>query len=95
LVEGVDLPDDLARFMILLKTPYPNLGNNLNKQKLNLMPDWFEYATSLQIIQMLGRPIRHKTDSCVTYLIDSNFHKFFSMLKAGELFPEHIVKRIK
>jgi len=32
-LEGLDLKDDLARFQIVMKMPYPSLGDPLIKRK--------------------------------------------------------------
>jgi len=94
LVEGISLDDDLCRFMILLKTPYPNLTDNLVKKRMKQLPGWYEHTTLREILQMLGRPIRHKDDSCATYLIDTSFHRFFTQGLFSN-FPQYISRRVK
>jgi Rad3-related DNA helicase len=56
--EGVDLPGDLCRFIIILKVPYPNLKDDLVKAKMELFPLWYTSEASNQIIQ----GIRNNTD---------------------------------
>ena len=75
LVEGIDLVDDLARFCILAKVPYPYL-DEFNKRKMEMVPGWYDLKTSTQYMQAIGRPIRHRNDWAVTYLIDSCFDFF-------------------
>lgn len=89
LMEGLDLKDDLCRFMILAKVPYPTL-DEFNSKKMKLMPDWYGWKTTTTIIQGLGRGIRHKTDWCVTYLMDS----CFSLIFQKQRIPRYITSRI-
>ena len=89
LTEGLDLKDDLCRFMILAKVPYPTL-DEFNSKKMKIMPDWYGWKTVTTIVQALGRGIRHKTDYCTTYLLDS----CFSMIFQKERVPRYITSRI-
>lgn len=89
LTEGLDLKDDLCRFMILAKVPYPTL-DEFNSKKMKLMPDWYGWKTVTTIVQALGRGIRHKTDYCTTYLLDSCFSLIFQKQRV----PRYITSRI-
>lgn len=89
LTEGLDLKDDLCRFMILAKVPYPKL-DEFNSKKMKLMPDWYGWKTVTTIIQALGRGIRHKNDWCVTYLLDSCFSLIFQKHRV----PRYVTSRI-
>ena len=89
LTEGLDLKDDYCRFMILAKVPYPTL-DEFNSKKMKLMPDWYGWKTTTSIIQALGRGIRHKTDWCVTYLMDS----CFSLILQKQRIPRYVTSRI-
>lgn len=93
LVEGVDLPDEHCRFIIMTKIPYPNLGDTLIRRSMETIDGWYDYQTSIQIIQMLGRGIRHKSDWCVTYLLDSHFQKFFTY--PYSYLPKYISNRVR
>jgi len=74
--DGVDLKDDLCRFQILLKIPYPNIKNARVDYLLNKKKDWVWYneETTRDIIQMYGRAIRSSTDYATFYIIDSSFN---------------------
>lgn len=80
LEEGIDLKDDLARFQIILKMPYPPLGDNLVKKMMELDDGWYEYTTSKALTQMLGRVVRSETDYGDTYIIDSSFNRLYHTL---------------
>lgn len=89
LSEGLDLKNDLARFAILAKVPYPSLADSLNKLKLERISGWYEWATVVTMMQQLGRHIRNKKDWGITYLLDSNFERIIS----SSSFPEYISRR--
>lgn len=77
LAEGIDLPDDLCRFIIILKVPYPNLKDKLVNEKIKLFPLWYGSKTSNTIIQGIGRGVRNKNDYCTTYILDACFYKLY------------------
>lgn len=89
LSEGLDLKNDLARFAILAKVPYPNLGDQLIKLKQERLAGWYDWQTVVTIMQQLGRHIRHKTDWGVTYMLDSSFERIIS----SSTFPAYISDR--
>lgn len=74
--EGVDLPGDLCRFQIIYKLPYPDLSDKQIRLRANADEDWYNYKTSLALIQAYGRGMRHEDDYCTTYLIDSRIKQF-------------------
>ena len=74
--EGVDLPGDLCRFQIIYKLPYPDLGDKQIMMRANADGDWYDYKTSLALVQTYGRGMRFEDDYCVTYFIDSRISEF-------------------
>lgn len=83
--EGFDLKDDLCRFIIITKVPYPDLSDLQIKQRMKIDPIWYQWITIQTIIQMAGRGVRHKNDWCYTYILDGNF---INLLKRNRnLFP--------
>lgn len=74
--DGVDLKDDLCRFQILLKIPYPNIGNSRVSYILKKKKDraWYIEQTIKDIVQMYGRAIRSPTDHAMFYIVDSSFN---------------------
>lgn len=70
---GVSFDDDLARFQIIAKMPYPSLASQKNKMRMNNNPDWYSYKTVSGLIQMLGRPIRSIDDHSDTIILDGSF----------------------
>jgi len=70
--EGVDLKDDLCRFIIIAKTPYPSLADKRIKIKAERDKEWYKSVTLMRLIQGAGRGVRHERDYCITYVLDSN-----------------------
>jgi Rad3-related DNA helicase len=87
--EGVDLKDNLSKFQIITKIPYPSLGDAFIKYKFDNNRSAYEWSTQLKIQQALGRSIRHKHDNATSYILDSNLRHFL------ENFPDYITNRIK
>jgi len=90
--EGVDLPGDECRFIIILKVPYPSLGDRYVKEKIKFFPLWYNSSTSNEIIQGIGRGIRFDGDWCVTYIFDACFWNLY--LSTQEQYPKELQDRI-
>lgn len=86
--EGVDLPGDLCRFQIIYKLPYPDLADKQIRMRANADEDWYEYKTSLSLIQTYGRGMRFENDYCKTYFIDSRIGEFISN---GRFIPKEVL----
>ena len=93
LVEGVDLPDDLCRFIIIIKIPYPNISSKTVKSKMELFPMWYESTTSNTVIQNIGRGVRNENDYCTTFILDGCFTALFENTK--DQYPIELRNRIK
>ncbi len=70
---GVSFDNDLARFQIIAKVPYPTLGSQKNKMRQINNPDWYAWKTVSGLIQMSGRPVRSNKDYADTIIIDGSF----------------------
>lgn len=72
--EGVDFKDDLARFQIIAKNPFPNMFNNQQYQQRDKISDfhWIFEERCKVLSQMYGRIVRSPDDYGDTYLIDSD-----------------------
>lgn len=69
--EGVDLKDDLSRFQIIAKVPYPNYADNRVRKKTEKFPRWYTARTITKLLQGLGRSVRSDTDWANTYVLDA------------------------
>ena len=86
MTEGVDLKEDLSRFQVICKVPYPYLGDKLIRKKMNKWKWWYPLQTAKTIVQATGRSVRSSEDTAVTYILDSDFGIFYSRNKS--MFPE-------
>ena len=68
--EGVDLFDDLSRFQILAKCPYPNYAENYTRTKMKVKQNWYQSKTVMRVLQGTGRSVRHADDFAKTYILD-------------------------
>jgi len=92
MTEGVDLKDDLARFVVIVKLPYMFLGDKQIRRKMEIDPDWYAWKTALTLVQAAGRGVRHKNDFCTIYIMDSGFGLF---LKQNRKFlPPYFIEAI-
>lgn len=73
MMSGIDLKDDLARFQILLKIPYPNISSNKIKARQKTNPAWYSWKTAVDTIQSYGRAVRSEDDYADFFILDSNF----------------------
>jgi Rad3-related DNA helicase len=80
MMEGVDLYDDICRFQILLKVPYPYMGDSRVKQLVQEEGqwDWYNQETALNVMQSVGRAVRSKSDYADYYVLDESFKKIMS-----------------
>jgi hypothetical protein len=92
MMEGVDLFDDLSAFQIILKMPWPSLGDPRIKKKSELSPNWYTNKVWVSIMQASGRSTRHDKDESVTYILDASFPFFFDKWKAN--LPKWFTERV-
>ena len=90
--EGLDLDEDLGRLQILMKVPYPSMGDKRVKVRMKLDHNWYGYITSESFVQTYGRCIRSETDTAHTYLLDKDFGRFFGMNK--RFIPEYVMEAV-
>jgi len=86
MTEGIDLKGDLSRFQILCKVPYPYLGDKLVQKRMRKWSWWYPLQTAKTIIQSLGRSIRSADDYAVSYILDSDWDRFYGQQR--DMFPE-------
>lgn len=91
ILEGLDMKNEMSRFQVFFKVPYPSLGDPLTKEKAKRSNVWYNWKTSLSIMQGVGRSIRNDKDWAVTYILDA----CFASLIHQDLFPPHFKERIK
>ena len=85
MMEGVDLYDDLSRFQIICKIPFPYLGDLVVQKRMEKNKFWYPYMTAKSVIQSLGRSIRNESDFAESYILDSDWERFYRNNK--KMFP--------
>lgn len=87
--EGLSLNDDVSRFTIIPKCPYPNMMDKVVKVRMREKPLDYSMETITTIIQASGRSTRSERDYSFTYLLDTNFIKLYPRVS------KHIPKYFK
>lgn len=84
ITEGLDLKYDLGRFGIIVKTPYPYLGDQWVKARMELSGEWYQRQTIIQVMQACGRIVRAADDTGITYILDGSWTYLYK-LQAGNI----------
>ena len=79
MTEGVDLKDELCRFVVLCKVPYLPMNDPVVMARKDANPEWYAYRSAMTIVQAPGRGVRSETDHAATYLVDPGFMRFMNM----------------
>ena len=85
MTEGVDLQQDMSRFQVVCKVPYPYLGDPLVSKRMHKWNWWYPLQTAKTIVQSVGRSVRSIDDHAVTYILDAKWEDFYR--KHKNLFP--------
>jgi len=93
--EGLDLKNDLSRFQIIAKVPYPDSRDNKQlKIRSDESWDYYLWLVALKLIQSCGRSVRSETDFASTYILDASFDKFFNMADRARLLPDWFIESL-
>ena len=93
MVSGISLDDDLSRFQIMMKVPYPNISSNKVKARQAANKKWYAWRTIVDIVQAYGRSTRSETDWSHTYMLDSSFGDLLKFNR--KLMPGYFIDAIK
>lgn len=92
---GIDLKDELSRFQVILKVPFPNLMSKKIKRRLEIKPEWYNWKTLVDLLQAYGRSIRNDDDWAETYILDECFDQILDNKKVPQYFLEALkVKKL-
>lgn len=86
MTEGVDLADDASRFQILCKVPFPYLGDQVVQLRKQRNANWYACQTARSVIQALGRSVRNDKDHATSYILDSDWERFYR--SSRNMFPD-------
>lgn len=90
---GVDLKDDLSRFQIIVKVPYPDLTDRKVAAMKGRDPRWYTWYTVLRLAQSYGRSVRNKDDFATTYILDESIG--FLLKSAQDMVPKWFSEAIR
>jgi len=77
--EGQDWKYDVCDAQILLKVPFPDLGDKRIARRLDMgYRDWYDNQAMLEVVQAYGRAIRAEDDKARFYIIDSSFNRLLN-----------------
>lgn len=86
--EGLSLDDDLSRFQIVCKVPYPNFFDDKRlAAKVRLDHRYLIWLTAIKLVQSVGRSVRSADDWAHTYIIDSTLSTKF-LAEAKKILPK-------
>jgi len=79
MAEGIDLPDDAARWAVVTKVPFPYLGDPVVKARMAAPGGqlWYSTQTARTLQQMVGRHVRGPNDWGKTFILDASFEGFY------------------
>ena len=89
---GLDLKDNLSRFQIITKVPYPNKSDRWIDGKRKANEQWYNWQTALRLVQGYGRSVRSKEDWAKTYVLDTAFGYFVK--KNRNMLPDWFIQAI-
>ena len=87
LYEGIDLADDLARWQVVSKVPWPNLGDPATKYKAEQDESWFCWQAAKNVLQACGRVCRSESDRGDTIIMDGSFDRLVKLMYKYNLTP--------
>jgi Rad3-related DNA helicase len=91
--QGVDLKDDLSRFQIVVKVPYPDLTDKKIAKMKERDQKWYTWNTVLRLVQAYGRSVRSKDDYATTYVLDSSIS--YLLKNAQDIVPKWFTEAIQ
>jgi len=78
MMEGIDLPGDLCRLVIVPRMHLPNMGDHMIKKRTNLRDGWMWYRSKAMVDfrQQIGRGVRGADDWAKIVVLDSRFSSY-------------------
>lgn len=94
-MRGMDLPDDACRFSIICKAPFKSLGDKLTSTRTYSSKSgnsWYKSMAAQDIVQAVGRGVRHKEDWCKSYVLDRQGYEL--IVRNRRLFPDYFIEAV-
>jgi Rad3-related DNA helicase len=90
---GYDFPDDLCRFIVVIKAPYPDMSNPIVRARMERNQAYMDAQMALTLVQVCGRGVRHEGDLCDCYVLDGAVAR--TLRSRPGVFPEWFRRRIQ
>jgi len=85
--EGQDWKFDVCDAQILLKVPFPDLGDKRVRRRLDMgRQQWYDNQAMLEVIQAYGRAVRAEDDKARFYVVDGSFQRL--VRRCWEFIPD-------
>ncbi len=83
---GYDFPGDDCGFAIIVKVPFPNLGDpilraRMQEERARGKEALLNYITMQELIQAMGRGMRSADDTCEHFIVDGVFQTWFKKVR--------------
>lgn len=75
MTHGIDLKGKLGEFQIIMKAPYPNLGDPRINRKFKEDKEWYVDKMLSTLVQACGRCNRTASDLAITFIMDFNAYQ--------------------
>lgn len=89
---GYDFPYDECRYQIIGKLPFMDQRRKVDKKRKEVDSMFGMNLAAQNLIQMIGRGMRAKDDSCETFIVDDHAAWFLFGKKYRELFTKDFLK---
>jgi Rad3-related DNA helicase len=93
--QGIDLVGDIARWQVIVKVPFPNLGDTWVRRRKEQVDGqlWYSNRTLIEVLQASGRIMRSSEDRGTTYFIDSHMDQLLEneWLRLPEWFTNRVI----
>ena len=97
--EGLDLKNDIARFVIMGIFPLPNYMDAVVRKRIDMDQNsndpqhWYEMQAMKQIIQGAGRASRNEKDYSTIHILDTKFVRAYAATKKQlpDVFKEQLI----
>lgn len=93
LAQGYDFPDDDCYYQIIGKVPFPSIGSDAMKARMEDDQLLLHELTMQTLVQMAGRGVRSKDDFCETFIVDAVFSDWFK--KHKKLAPLWFIEAVR
>lgn len=69
---GVDFADEACEYQIILKIPFQDGRSKIVKARQEADPEYGPYQAMQNLVQMVGRGMRSKSDMCESFILDDH-----------------------